>query len=176
MTQEAFDLPDAIKRAEQTAIKKRLETFRNALLHLFLPLDIDMQALGLLWEDWQKPEKDRRYNKDPVDYLKAILKDAHENHYKNKFKEAKDFINSITYAKLQTLLKDKKYIGNDDGSSILYGFLECLDNLKEKVESSDLFKDDVQEMLRYFKNNGYDSFHDWYCALAEYLRGKEACK
>lgn len=149
--------------------KKSNENLKAYFLHLFLPLDIDMQALEILWNDGEK----RKANKH-IEYLKEMLENAIGDHYKSKFDKTKKLIDEITDGKLKTRLL--KVIGGKENNQVLYGFLECVDNLKEKEEYSKLVDKDVQELHEYFKTKGHDSFHDWYCALAECLRREEACK
>jgi hypothetical protein len=146
--------------------KAEFEKVIYYLLHLFLPLDIDMQALGILWNERDEKAK-------AVSYLKDMLDDAGRDHYKNKFDKVKALKGEIIDNKLQTELDS--LIGNDKDDSVLYDFLTCLDDLKEKSKYSILSKKDVQKVVNYLseglEKENY-SFHDWYCALAECLRGK----
>lgn len=151
--------------------KKLSKTFDAYFLRLFLPLDIDMQALA-----------DDRVT-DKKKYLQEMFADATEvDFYKNKLSnchsEASKFIEQMPDENNKTKLKTLLGIDNKE-TSCIYNFLNLLDITKGKT----LEKKDIDAVLKYFEqccNDGYykdiNSFHDWYCALAECLRGEKVLK
>lgn len=147
------------------------------ILSFFLPLDIDMQALELLCNDEEK-----RKRNDHIKYLKDMLKDAEDGFYKKKWDNCK----SEAVKLLEQIPKgDNKnklvaLLGITDGeNSCIYGFLNMLDENKGK----DIKEDKVTSVISYFENqchvkywNDINSFHNWYCSLAECLRGESLCQ
>ncbi|MEW6419328.1 MAG: hypothetical protein AB1480_14650 [Nitrospirota bacterium] len=152
--------------------KKRINYLTANLLYIFLPLDIDMQALSIIHKE---VEEKKREEKDVIGYLmnskepEGMLRG--QSGYRDKLKDALNRVKEVE------ALKNKE--------DILYhlearkDFLEILDEMKDKVkkESTD---DKVKETINEYLNADFwksvTSFHDWYCALAECLRGEEACK
>jgi hypothetical protein len=125
----------------------------SSLLPMLLPLDIDMQALEMVW-------KDEGRKSDAVKYLDDMV----NGYYKDKFKKIMEQKKNITDESLKNRLN--KIIG-DDENGLLHGFLGCLDEKKGK----NLVDKDVEEVVGYFKkqNENY-SFHAWYCELASCVR------
>lgn len=158
--------------AFNTALHEMIDYFKKHskkslianILHFFLPLDIDMQAMEIIWDE--KKDKSKAY-------LTEMLKEA-EKKYVEKFDEAQKLKADIHDTELKNKLEDM--LGADRSNSTLYKFLKCLDNLKEKAKDSEISEEDVKKVLEYFNSVGYNSFHKWYCALAKCLRGEEACK
>lgn len=171
------NLLNAIKQCSNAGTVKQeyfkiLNVFQ--LLHLFLPLDIDMQALAII----HKVEDKKRADKDILDYLinskepQGMLRNR--SGYKAKLTEALDTVKKVKELKnkedIQNLLEARK------------GFLEMLDKMKVEVgraTSENAAKATVNNYLNSKENKFWEnvnSFHAWYCALAECLRGEEACK
>ena len=132
-------------------VKKKV----NETLHLFLPLDIDMQALEFL----AKKEKGVKV-KEPNEYLEEMYADNID--YLQKFKElqakAKELseIEGIDKERLRKLAD----ISNEN-------VCQFFDKLGDK-------KDDPDEFLGHsWGIDGVKSFPNWYRALATCLRGKE---
>ncbi len=155
-------LEKAIEVRGENTLKKVLKEiidsleYKNKLLQLFLPIDIDIQAL-------EKLSKENKMGL-AVKYLKEMLKGAEEvNRFADKFTEAKEHIGKVTDEGLKKKLND--LIGDDEHCSKLYGLLEIFDTYKEKVD--DLDETNVQSMLNYFEDEVFESYHDWYCKLVE---------
>lgn len=131
----------------QKEFKKLIEAFLkkkpNSILHLFLPLDIDMQALDLLKDEKRKKYLDEMY-KDKVNYADKF------EVLQSKIKELAE-VKEIDGDRLNLLVKDAET------------FFQNL--IQEKINPEKLLTDSWEGK----KNK---SFHDWYCALAECLRGK----
>ena len=165
------------------------------LIHLFLPLDIDMQAL-------ETTENKESYFNDMYADLEELYKSGKykdgksDEHYrqkvydlwylldpspKNKNRASPEAIKLTPIDKPSDDLLKLAELGNGSPKkSPIYKFFESLD--ERKKDGNDL-KEDVDYLLTPFKssklkigNNEINSFHDWYCALAECLRGEEACK
>jgi hypothetical protein len=179
--ENADNLEDKITAVRNLIIKKN-PVLPN-LLHLFLPLDIDMQALEMICNDENLKVEDKKVQKIK-DYLLdteiGMLKDESVNYHK-KLEDAKGMIKGVDELKnnntLQKLLELKL---EDDKIS---GFLKLLDDTKQSiiVSNSDLSDDDLKNVIQYFgRDGGWEiegatpkiiiSFHDWYCALAACLK------
>lgn len=130
------------------------ESTINHLLHLFLPLDIDMQALKILLEEKNDSRK-------AVDYFKKMLLESKDYH-KKILNDAEGLLNQISDEKKKTEVKasfDK-----------IRDFLGTLAELQpNKIPD---FNNDKNKELK----NDIAKFHNWYCALAECLRREKACK
>lgn len=118
-----------------------------SILHLFLPLDIDMQALELLKDEERKKYLDEMY-KDNIDYA-------------NKFE--------VLQSKIKELAEVKE-IDSDRLNSLVKEAEPFFQNLNRKETNPEKLLNDSWE------GKDIKSFHDWYCALAECLRGQKACK
>ncbi len=163
---------------------------KRYLLHLFLPLDIDMQALKAtenqegylnnMRTDLDEPYKSGKYKDGKIDEhyrqklydLWFLLKPSEEN----KERASPEGIKLTPINNPHDDLLKLAGLGNGiSEESPIYKFLESLDERKTKAinyllepfESSDLKECDGKEI---------NSFHDWYCALASCLRGVEASK
>lgn len=181
MSQEIPDLPKAIEKAESRKIRENMEFCKSYLLHLFLPLDIDMQALEIL--------SNKKDNGETIDYLTnaddGMLRDKTVN-YKEKLEKARKEIAEVPEFKDNPVLK--KLLGMDTEKSKISEFLFLLDEKKQKVINGGTIEDsDIIDIIAHFSKDGgwkvegakpeiITSFHNWYCALAECLRGEEACK
>ncbi|MEK6689969.1 MAG: hypothetical protein AABY78_01540 [Nitrospirota bacterium] len=121
--------------------KEKLSEITTYLLHLFLPLDIDMQALELLEENKKGDYLNQMYN-DNTDYYDkfGILQ--------SKIKELSE-IEGIDKNRLSGIINDAQV------------FFQNL--IKRENDPKRLLKDS-------WKDKEINSFHDWYCALAECLR------
>jgi putative transposon-encoded protein len=126
---------------------------------LFLPLDIDMQALEILAK---KKENGVRV-KVPKEYLEEMYADNID--YVQKLKELQAKVNTI--GEIENINKErlKKLAGISN---------ENVDQFFEKLGGK---KNDSDEFLDHsWGIDGVNSFHDWYCALDSCLRGAEACE
>ncbi len=185
--EEAFD--NLWDHCVKTNEKKKV----NEILRLFLPLDIDMQALEIIQKDEEKVRKYLHSNKDIEGMFQSRKGD---NHYRQKLYDLWYLIGEkppedgnwkpSEEAKKLTPIDNpdpnlRKLAGLNNGSpkeSPIYKFLEFLDTSKN--DGKDI-KDVTDYLCNPFKNwkiNNKDinTFHDWYCALASCLRGEEACK
>lgn len=193
---DAYCLTHGLKNLPEVNKKEQIKKIVSYLLHLFLPLDIDMQALADKKVDKQKYLQEMKH--DLADLYKSgeyAGKDKNK-HYRQKFydlwyllgrkeylgkikKSASVKVNSLTPIDNPSndLLNLSGFDNGDPKESPIYKFLESLDAIK--VNGKDLAK--VKDyLLEPFKNKGLkindeeiNSFHDWYCALAKCLRGKE---
>jgi len=167
----------------------------HRLMHLFLPLDIDLMGI----EEVGESEK--------VEYLKEVLDDKPENYYKRKLLDLTTFVAKIDEVNSITANVDKKSIGksikeiieesnievqdkqdmeknlfalcaiNESGNAIdrkspIYEFMNLLDaKIGKKNSGNGLNTTDVSEILEFFKNSKEEkfaeinSFHDWYCEV-----------
>lgn len=187
------NLRRAFKREAGNGVYEDLVAF---LLHHFLPLDIDMQALktaedkksylnnmhidlGELYElDKYYKERDRNKHYRQKLYDLWYLLEPSEENKRRASPEAKKLI-PINNPH-DDLLKLAGLKNGNPKESPIYEFLESLD--KRKKDDNDL-KEELDYLLTPFKSSGLKigdneikSFHDWYCALASCLTGKEACK
>ena len=174
--------------------KKSTELTPAFLLHLFLPLDIDMQAL--------------QATKNPKDYLNDIYTDLDKLYKSGKYKEGKidEHYRQKLYDLWYLLEPSKennrraspeakkltstdnphddllKLAGLSNGKSEefpVYNFLESLDTRKKDdmdVTAEDLCKPFNLEIEVNGKKKEINSFHNWYCALASCLSEAEGCE
>jgi hypothetical protein len=160
----------------------RLKSLSNILLRLFLPLDLDMQALIMLYE------KEESISKALYEYFKAIQKDK-DKPYINLIHSTIEILNEYQEIDLPdtffTLIGiDKNSFEPNTGSNI-YKFLKALDDTLNNFDSfNDTTKETIAcEILNYFSKKVWKvegaelkSFHDWYCALASCLLGDKVSK
>lgn len=154
----------------------------HLLLHIFLPLDIDMQALEILWND----EKARKACKH-INYIREMLADAKNDpaFYKTKLltcqREAMKLLEQMHEGenkdKLKTLLGIDYIEKLAPALSCIFRFLDLLD--QDGYLGTDYQETDVETIVSYFKEccddrywKDINSFHDWYCAVAECLRSE----
>lgn len=125
--------------------QEKLLEITTYILHLFLPLDIDMQALEMLEEEKRKNYLEEMY-KDGIDYAQkfGILQ--------SKIKELSK-IKGIDDAQLNTLVTAAQSF-----------FQNLIKIIKNETNPAMLLKNS-------WKGKDINSFHDWYCALAGCLRG-----
>lgn len=138
---------------ERKEIKK--EDFKiydpSHLLHLFFPLDLDMQTLKILWSD------DNSNKDDVLKYLKEMIDDAEDRLYSDKWYKAIEFIQQMPD-------EEKKKIGHffsidDKENSFIYKFLNFLNENKGKNIINDI--DNINDI-----SNNIDTFLNWYRELA----------
>lgn len=170
--QPAEELFEEVKKR---SLDYQIKKISNIILHLFLPLDVDMQALEILWDEGKS---DKAKKQKAVDYLKEMLTDTtdtDDKFYQKKFTKARTLINEMPDGDLKNKIQDKHLLGSEEkkDGAVLHNFLVQLDKLREKTKGADLCEEDVKNLLEYFNKQDYKSFHDWYCALAKCLRGKE---
>lgn len=163
---------NSMLKVKAARILKR-DYFKNKvipyLLHLFLPLDVDMQALEMIKENKRQEYLEEMYA-DNISYLQKLhdlqyLVNGKDN---GASKEAKSLLQGQPpFAEKEGMNRDKLSQLSGITNSYVYQFFEILD----RKESN------PNKLLNF--NWGIDkvnSLHDWYCALAECLRGEEACK
>jgi len=186
------DFQKKIKKEIQKSKKLRQLSFLiHRIMHLFLPLDIDL--LGI--EEVEESKK--------VEYLKEVINGKSENYYKRKLLDLTTFVAKIDKVNSITANVDKKSIGksikeiieesnkqdmeenlftlcaiNESGNAIdqkspIYEFMNLLDaKIGKKNSGNGLNTTDVNEILEFFKTAKKDkkfekinSFHDWYCEV-----------
>jgi hypothetical protein len=121
---------------------------REPIVHLFLPLDIDMQALGILLNE-------KKDSKKTGEYLKEMLADSKEYH-KRILGESVQLFEQIS--------NEKKKAGVQASVDELKDFLGTLNELRSDMILD--FNDDQSRKLE----EDIKNFHNWYGALAECLR------
>lgn len=169
-----------------------IKVTKEHLFHLFLPLDIDMQALAEIKDD---KEKVRRYLHGDSE-MDGMLQGKSNEHYRQKLYDLWHILNydysSIPNAKPSKEVKNlpkiedshpaypclRKLAGLDCNcnpiNSPIYRFLKALDEgrwadieLTNKTDSLwKLFSDKGVTI----NDKGISPFHDWYCALADCLK------
>ncbi len=134
--------------------KKSIERLKSQLLHLFLPLDIDMQALEILNKKKKNGEKAKRSE----EYLAEM--------YEDKIKYSQKLLDLQEKAKELPQEIDKDHFNKLCGitNENVYKFFEMLD--RKETDHNKLLK-------HKWGINGVTSFHDWFCKLAECLRSKQ---
>lgn len=162
----------SIKKAEHIFIR---------IISSFLPLDIDLQALGMLTMD---KKKEYLTNDDPQKPL-GMLKDKTIN-YNEKLEKAQKEIEGIPELKANPVII--KLLGMDTDNSKISNFLNSLDEKKQKIINGGTIEDSkINDIITHFSKDGgwkveganpqiIKSFHNWYCALASCFRGEKACK
>lgn len=142
------------------------------LLRLFLPLDIDMQTLAIIQKEVKENEREED---DILDYLidskepEGMLRGS--VNYEQKLDDA-----------LQRVIRNRRHQNISSFLENSRDFMGMLDEMKEKVKSVNSEDDAKGAIKNYLNSKGakfwdnVNSFHNWYCALAECLRGEEACK
>jgi len=177
--------------------KKSHKNLTFLLLHLVLPLDIDMQAIQIL-----KERRDKEHSKTPEEYFDELQNDG--TNYLQKLSDLWWIIAGFDktdygseFAELPSpskeskdLVKDKSLSLVTSGTDLDMGLLKHLSGLTDECKpnkDSAVYKffeslgtGEINDLYNPFniKINNKDiiSFHDWYCALAECLRGEDACK
>ena len=141
-------------------VERKNKTFgRYEIPHLFLPLDIDMQALKSLYDE----KINGKNRKNPRAYLKEMYAD--NVNYLQKFNELQAKAKEL--GETEGINKERlgQLAGISNGNACQF-FKKLGDE-----------KDDPDEFLDHsWGIDGVSSFHDWYCALASCLRSEDACK
>jgi predicted transcriptional regulator len=126
--------------------KKSLDDQKSQILTVFLPLDIDTQALHIL--------QSNNKTDDVKEYIEEMLRSSKSNDYGNILSKATDILEKTTNIdteKIQELINS------------ISAFLAYLGELKEKTKCSNLSDDDVCKVFSWFgKDKDHKSFHDWY--------------
>lgn len=134
------------------------------LLHLFLPLDIDMQAIKILLEGTGEQKR----NEEAAKYLKVML-DESKLYHKRILIDAQELLNQIPDKKK----KEVQALFDDKGEFKIKDFVDTLIKLQpNKIPEKEFFNDGQNKELKL----NIKKFHNWYCALAECLRGGGACE
>lgn len=156
------------------------------ILSFFLPLDIDMQALQILFND-EELSKEVKFQKIK-DYLinadDSMLRDKTVD-YVGKLRKAQEETNKIQKLVDNKILKELLGIGTNN--SKISDFFLLLDEKKQKIINGRTIEDsEMNDIITHFpKDSGWkvkgakpeiiiNSFHDWYCALADCLRDERA--
>jgi len=160
------------------------------LIHLFLPLDIDMQAL-------ETTENKESYFNDMYADLEELYKSGKykygksDEHYRQKVYDLWYLLDPSPKNKNRASPEAKKLTSIDNppdallkiaglGNRIpeeflIYKFLEALDG--KKTEAINYFLAPFESSgLKGCDGKEIKSFHNWYCALALCLRGAEGCE
>lgn len=170
LTKDKGSIEDAYKKLLGELKKNNT----HSLLSLFLPLDIDMQALADKKVDKVKYLQDMKKGLDELYKLPEYKDREKEKHYRWKLsemwrllKENEDLKNNATLCRLA---------GLDDSEpekSPIHVFLESLDTGRKDnkgVEADYLFKPFNFKIEVNIKERELNSFHDWFCALADCLK------
>lgn len=180
---ESWDkLKDRFKKGLREGIEREgqsLIAIKNYILHLFLPLDLDMQALEMIKDDKEKVKK--YLWGDSGNKIEGMFQNRKDNeHYRKKLSDLWSKVDELTKSGSINNINDlRKLVGLDNGKteeSQIYKFLESLDTCKEDDKNVT-----VAPLCNPFKewkinDKEINSFHDWYCALAGCLKGGRACK
>ena len=172
------------------------QRIKTTLLHLFLPLDIDMQALEIIKDDPGEVKKYLWGDKDRD--IEGMFESREGNeHYRQKLYDLwhllgkQDYLRQIgkkASSKVERftpidnsspLLQKLAGLDDDPKESPVYNFLESLDTGKKDdrdVTAEDLCMPFNLKIEVNGKKEEIKSFHNWYCALASCLRGAEGCE
>lgn len=146
---------------------KKNRAIRN-ILALFLPIDIDMQALKVINED--------KRNEYLTNESNGMLRDENVI-YEKLLKKTLDILDGIHINNKNTV---EKLLGIGNRSKIKEFFI-LLDTRKQTVKNfGSLTGNEIDGIINHFSTDGgwevegakpeiIKSFHDWYCALAECL-------
>lgn len=158
----AFDQPQAYESFNFNALfgsfkdRELEQELKKDFLLLFLPLDIDMQALEGMEKNKRTGylEEMRKGKIGSYTNLLSSMAEIFKNNHEVKLSE--------TFFSISGLNKSFK----SDKTSNIYRFLECLDDNNKNTDV----------LLSYFTNSWSDeqnirSFHDWYSELAICFRG-----
>jgi hypothetical protein len=166
----------------------------HVVLGIFLPLDIDMQALQAttdvegylrdMYAGLEEPYKLDKYNgRNKNEHYRQKLYDLWfllERSEKNKERASSEARRLTPINNPHDDLLKLAGLGNGNRKeSPIYRFLESLDerrkngnDLKEEVKY--LFAPFESSGLKIGENEEVKSFHDWYCELSRCLRGERA--
>jgi len=146
--------------------KKSLSDVASLIRNLFLPLDIDMQALSIMYRE---VEEKRRNREDLLDYLlnttdpEGMLQSRirFENMCTEGFNLLSDIEGLKSIKDILDLLEGKR------------DFLKRLDEMREcvttEISQNDL-KGRIKDYLDSFFWNNVTIFHEWYNAVDTYLK------
>ncbi|MBF8275355.1 MAG: hypothetical protein HW390_428 [Candidatus Brocadiaceae bacterium] len=135
-TDNEWDIEKCIKNLPKIKAVEKL----RLILTLFLPLDIDLQALT-----------DERLT-DKSKYLKEMLSDVEDSFFMNKFENSRKGIEGITDENYGKKLNDLF----DKNSFDIHNFLNSLDKRKANLMGEELNEKFWEDIT---------SFHDWYSQL-----------
>ena len=148
---KGYFLAKGINNLPSYKIRKNVQN----ISYNFLSLDVEMQALQILWNDNKR--------KDAMKYLEEMLGDIENGFFLNKFSESEKYFKQIPGGDEKDNIKNKYSIGIDQKEdSYIYEFLALLD--QKKKGGNHLTENDIQEVISYFKDNVgfFNSFHEWY--------------
>ena len=196
MEQNSKHIDEALDLVDKEYKKKNLSKLFKNLLHLFLPIDIDMQALEIIKDDPGEVKKYLWGDKDRDINIEGMFESREgDEHYRQKLYDfwyllgKKDYLmqigkNASSKAKSFTPIDNHSPsiqqlagLSNEDPKeSPIYEFLESIDTGKKgdiHLTAEDLCKSFNFEVEVNGKKEKNKSFHNWYCALASCLRGAE---
>lgn len=170
---ESWDeLKYRFKEGLQKGIKgqdKVIKATATHILHLFLPLDIDMQALKIIHKD---VEERRREEKEILDYLTSLEEP------KGMLRSSIDFEQNLNKAFLK-VKKTEEFRNNTEINKLLEDrrmFMKILDDMKKRIENEGAV-DTAREAIKKYLDTAGDifwgnvhSFHKWYSNLAKCIR------
>ena len=195
---DGYSLVKGLKSLPSIKKKDEISNTTSFLRHLFLPIDIDMQALEIIKDDAGKVEK-YLWGDKYTDIEGMFEGREGDEHYRQKLYDLWHLLGKQDY--LRQIGKDpsskvehlapidnpspslQKLAGLSNGNpkeSPIYQFLKALD--ERKKDGNDL-KEEVDYLLTPFKSielkigdDEINSFQDWYCALDSCLREAEGCE
>ena len=143
-----------------SCIKGESQEEINEILHLFLPLDIDMQAIKVLINEKKDLEQAEAYLKDMLtestNYHKSIL-----NNYGERFNKLLDQVENQENEK-----KVRAVLGMDGEKELkIKDLLERISGLKSDDIEKGFFNNSQNNQLK----TEIISFHSWYKELAQTL-------
>ncbi|MFQ5455624.1 MAG: hypothetical protein ACE5EA_05380 [Nitrospirota bacterium] len=183
----------SLEKGLQNIRNLHFQHFTNEIFCLFLPLDIDMQALAEILNDG-KLENSKK-EKKIIDYLtteeepKGMFKDNLENNvdYKKKLNVAQKKAKETEKVKNNDIIRRLLGLENKEDSRILK-FMELLNSKKDEVKKNGKIPiENAKDIINYFSQNGgwkvkganpevIKSFHDWYRVLDSCLRAVDVEK
>lgn len=142
------------KKTFELLIKKKCKYLIFDILSIFLPLDIDMQALEILSE--------RAATKGPDEYLGEMLSEGIG--YAGKNTELEEKIKALMKYRSIPAERFRALKG------VVAPFLEIL---RTQADNNNA---DYSALTVYWETTEYQSFHEWYCDLSDYLWNTITCK
>jgi hypothetical protein len=136
-----------------------LNRFSSMVMMLFLPIDIDMQALAILTDKKENNEP----AKDPDEYLCNMLKEKID--YLGKKKQFQEKIDALHKSNIMNMERLNTFYSTvEPFLNIMQDLLQNQTNNKRKKPSYSVIRDYWEKMTK------YKSFHKWYIDLGKYFR------
>lgn len=189
MEQNSKHIDEALDLVDKEYKKKNLSKLFKNLLHLFLPIDIDMQALEIIKDDPGEVKKYLWGDKDRDINIEGMFESREgDDHYRQKLYDLwhllgkQDYLRQIgknASSKVESFtpidnpspfLRKLAGLDDDPKESPVYNFLESLDTGKK--DDRDITAEDFCKPFKDMKVNdeGIESFPKWYRVLAKELR------